>query len=374
MICIKCKIEKQKHKFYKTPDNSLSEICMYCENGNDDPDFSKPDNGGEPEIKNPPEENQEPEIVVEELPEKVTEKPHKNKTTKDVLCGFKPQNGDIQQLDLSVIDILHVKNSSSALAKLSKETYNSTGVQYNNYLEETNQSVNIDSIKNYLYSQTWQPSTYNLKINALKKLILNQQHFLGNPILSSAIQEAFKQNIKRVKINKSIMREDYCTEDEIKEIVSKNDEWIGFIIEYLFKTGCRVSEMINTKLVNIKSYNDTTEINIVGKGNKQRTVYIDPILYFDIKNHFFPKVYLFETKKHTPYDRSNVWDYTLRAGIVCGIYLNPHKLRHSCAMHLKHQNKDSKYIQQYLGHTDVATTIEHYFHDKVESNVTQLFS
>jgi len=42
-------------------------------------------------------------------------------------------------------------------------------------------------------------------------------------------------------------------------------------------------------------------------------------------------------------------------------------------MHLKKCGKDARYIQKYLGHKDVATTIAHYFHDNPDSKITELF-
>ena len=73
-------------------------------------------------------------------------------------------------------------------------------------------------------------------------------------------------------------------------------------------------------------------------------------------------------------DRSNLWRDMKQAGIEAGFeFIHPHIFRHSCAMYLKAQGKTADYIQQYLGHEKVDTTIKYYFHHKVDRDVVELF-
>nr|MBC8182735.1 site-specific integrase [candidate division KSB1 bacterium] len=73
------------------------------------------------------------------------------------------------------------------------------------------------------------------------------------------------------------------------------------------------------------------------------------------------------------YNRVNIFRIIRKAGEKAGFSIHPHTLRHSCAMHLKFMGKSPQYIQKYLGHSKVNITIEHYFHDKPEDEVMDIF-
>jgi len=130
------------------------------------------------------------------------------------------------------------------------------------------------------------------------------------------------------------------------------------ILEVLYATGIRASEICNIK---IKDVNDNF-IKVKGKGNKERIVpigkkaieAIDFYLSFrNDKNEF-----LFITKKIKKLDRITLWNrikfYSKKAEIKKNI--SPHTLRHSFATHLLENGADIRIIQDMLGHEDISTT------------------
>ena len=75
------------------------------------------------------------------------------------------------------------------------------------------------------------------------------------------------------------------------------------MIEFLYSSALRISEMTNVKISNIKDFKQYYEIRIVGKGNKERKIKMKKNLIIKIKNHFRSNEYLFETLSKKQYDR-----------------------------------------------------------------------
>jgi len=285
-------------------------------------------------------------------------------------------NSQIQSLNLDVIEALYCGNSTVALSPHSKAIYYGIGKQFNNFLAEKNMSLSPIAIKQFLMSRPWEPSTRNLKLNALVKIIANQYSIRGNPVLIAAVREAIKQNVSRTKIDKAVRKGDYLEDKDFDDLVSKcQDEKLSFIMEFLFVTGCRVSEMINVRLSDVESNETAAHIWVIGKGNKQRCVFTTNILIDEIKKTFNSINYLFDNKKHKPLDRSNLWKDMKKIGLETGYeFIHPHIYRHSTAMKLKKEGKSPDYVKEYLGHDNVKTTLEYYYHSKVDDDVVNLFN
>jgi len=279
----------------------------------------------------------------------------------------KNNNGSIKSLDLKVINNLCINLSDNT-----RESYLITGNQFNAFLNKNKHSVNSDSINSFLNSCSWKPGTRNFKMQGLKKIIINQPSYAENFILISAINEMFKKEVKKAKLSKKITDKDYLTYQQIQDLKKVSTKKLSLIIDFLFQTGCRISEMINCRIDEINT-NGVAIIKVLGKGNKQRIVYCELDLIEKIKNEFRGKYYLFETKSDKQYNRQNLLKELKRTGKKINIKVNPHIFRHSCAMFLKAKGKDADYIQEYLGHADVSTTIKYYFHNRVNSDIVDLF-
>lgn len=160
--------------------------------------------------------------------------------------------------------------------------------------------------------------------------------------------------------------------DEIERMedaidLSKNEGQRNLaIIEMLYGSGLRVSELINVKLSNINI--DKKYILIEGKGSKQRLVPLSDeslkqLNYWLIdrnKLDIKPKCedYLFLNRYGRPLTRVMILviikDLAAKAGIKKTV--SPHTLRHSFATHLLEGGANLRVIQMMLGHEDLATT------------------
>ncbi len=132
------------------------------------------------------------------------------------------------------------------------------------------------------------------------------------------------------------------------------------IIELLFFTGMRVSEVSNLKKADINITNNS--IRIFGKGSKERIMCINNnisklmCLYFT--NYNTSSEYVFVNKLHNKLSEQSIRfmlkDYTNAIGIT--MHITPHMFRHTFATELHNQNVDIRYIQQFLGHSSISTT------------------
>ena len=135
------------------------------------------------------------------------------------------------------------------------------------------------------------------------------------------------------------------------------------IVEMLYSTGCRVSELTGIKLSDIDWA--TRSVSLLGKGNKQR------ISYINAKAEVAIKEYLKDRKKHsdylfcndrggTPMKKDNVEKIIRRISERSGLTgkrISPHILRHTTATQALRSGMPVQDIQQLLGHSNIATTM-----------------
>lgn len=140
------------------------------------------------------------------------------------------------------------------------------------------------------------------------------------------------------------------------------------ILETLYSSGLRVSELINLKINDL--FFDDEVVRVLGKGSKERIVpmgssaihwlkeyllHSRPHLEKKMKSQNF--VFL-NQKLGTKLGRMTIWNivkrYSDEAGIVKEIH--PHTFRHSFATHLLEGGADLRAVQEMLGHADISTT------------------
>jgi site-specific recombinase XerD len=136
------------------------------------------------------------------------------------------------------------------------------------------------------------------------------------------------------------------------------------VLELLFAGGLRVSELCKLEHGDISA--DHLAIRINGKGNKERTIYLENIEVVKALIRYLiyreavevDNAYVFISKFYKPLStqavRNLVDKYTRLAGIDKKI--TPHVFRHSFASLLLEEGVDIKYIQDFLGHSSISTT------------------
>jgi len=140
------------------------------------------------------------------------------------------------------------------------------------------------------------------------------------------------------------------------------------IIELLYASGLRVSELTNARLENLHLEDGQRIIRVTGKGNKTRLVPIGKSAAKAISNYLDKERPLlvnqktgseiFLSKNGTQLTTVRIWQIVKERARLAGLDENvyPHLLRHSFATHLLGNGADLRIIQELLGHADIATT------------------
>lgn len=140
------------------------------------------------------------------------------------------------------------------------------------------------------------------------------------------------------------------------------------LLETLYATGIRVSELINLKFTDL--HEELRLVKVFGKGSKERLIPIsevaltwidsykekvrDPLILKIGKNTNF----IFLNSRGSSLTRQAVWQIIKHYCKMAGIQKNvtPHTLRHTFATHLLENGADLRVVQEILGHSDISTT------------------
>jgi len=141
------------------------------------------------------------------------------------------------------------------------------------------------------------------------------------------------------------------------------------MLELLYATGLRVSELVNLQLSQFSM--EPGVIRVIGKGDKERLVPVGEValewmlrylkqarpLLLPVQSK--PTNAIFVTKRGQAMSRQAFWYMIKRNGTKAGIdtkKLSPHTLRHAFATHLLNHGADLRVVQMLLGHSDISTT------------------
>ena len=182
---------------------------------------------------------------------------------------------------------------------------------------------------------------------------------------------------EKIELGKQKQRQvEFLEEDEVNKLLSapKNKTLSDLrdksILEVLFSTGLRVSELTSLNKDNINF--DKGEFSIRGKGGKIRLVFLSDSArasiqkYLSKRHDLDPALFIRHEAKKKQIKQSDlrlgvrsiqriVKKYSKIAGII-GKQVSPHKLRHSFATDLLQSGADLRSIQQMLGHSSINTT------------------
>ena len=196
-------------------------------------------------------------------------------------------------------------------------------------------------------------------INSLYQFLISDGYTTKNPC----------ENIKNPKITKKLPV--YLTEEEIEKLLDVHLNSIyayrnKAMLELLYATGLRITELLNLKLNDIDLHN--AFVRVLGKGKKERIVPINDIAIKYLRiyiNEYRPT--LLKDKINDYVFISNACTKMTRQGFfkiikgeckskLISKEISPHTLRHSFATHLLAHGADLRVIQDLLGHEDISTT------------------
>ena len=229
------------------------------------------------------------------------------------------------------------------------------------YLQDS--EISQQSIENYFLDI----SDFNYSTSTKKRFYSSIKNFL------KYLDE--EENILQIKLSelrlKSIRKlPEVLSVEDIEKMINayQHDDFLNSrnktIIDVLYSTGCRVSELCNINLSDLDLVDNSLKLK--GKGSKQRIVPIGSELkvnllkYLKIREDFINSKGepLFLTKSRNNLDRTAVFriikSTALKASLDTNIH--PHTLRHSAATHMLEGGCDLRTVQEFLGHSSVSTT------------------
>lgn len=264
------------------------------------------------------------------------------------------------------------------------QAYKTDLLQFIKFREKKVLRYRKEDIKEFmalLNSQNLSPRTQARKLSSIKeffKFLYSENEISKNPA----------ESVDAPNIGKSLPK--YLSIEDIELLISEaksNTEFYSVrswvMLEILFATGVRISELVELKSTNVNI--NQKHILVRGKGNKERMIPIskravDAInIYSKIRGvfckkresqWFFPS---FSTSGHIT--RDAFFKNLKKIAANCGIPLSkvsPHILRHSFASLLVAKDANLRSVQQMLGHSDISTTeiYTHIMDERLEKTVS----
>ena len=234
-----------------------------------------------------------------------------------------------------------------------------------NQINDSPLNCKAETIKNYLYK-----NLSDKKSRSQARSISALKSFFNYLIFEGYIKESPVSNIEAPKLEKKLP--EVLTEDEVNQLIKSIDINHVFgqrnktIIEVLYGTGIRVTELVNLKLSNIFFRENILKVN--GKGDKERFVPLGQIASTEIKTYIKHREklkidskfsdLLFLNKYGRGLTRSMIFKIISDASksVILEKKISPHTLRHSFATHLLKNGADLRTIQLILGHESITTT------------------
>ena len=249
--------------------------------------------------------------------------------------------------------------ASKKLEGLANSTIKNYGNQLKIFFEmiqKIPQDITTNDIRMYLYQYQLQEKIsdrtldkHRERLNCFFEWCVNEEYITRNPcrnIHKIRYEEKQRHALTRLQL------------EQIRRLCESKRDLA--IIDILFSTGCRVSELINMKFSDL---NDSTSINIIGKGNKHNIVYFNTNAILSLQDYINNERkgnsdYIFVTQRY-PYKQISVRTVQRLFNIMgneIGLTLSPHIIRHTTATIAVKNGMPITQVQKMLGHSSVATT------------------
>ena len=227
---------------------------------------------------------------------------------------------------------------------------------FTKYIDKPTVLISTADIRKYLASNSeWMASTVDRKLSALKTFfgwLVNEEVILRNPASKIKPPKKPKRLPKGLSIEELEIVRDSC--ESLRERA---------LVEVMYSTGCRLSEVANMKISDI----NTQEMNlhVIGKGDKERVVYLSIKSYHQLRKYLKNRKddceYLFITERR-PFRKMSgrnieriVDKIEQRANI--SKKLTPHTFRHTFGTLAMESGADLADVQHLLGHERPETTL-----------------
>ena len=247
------------------------------------------------------------------------------------------------------------------LSQNTVDSYKSDLTKLSNYLQ--NQDLSKTNIDNFFIDM----SEFNYSSSTKKRMHSSIKNFLKY-INENEDYESI--DISDIKLKSSKKLPEVLSINDIENMINFYDHETYLdsrnrtVIDVLYSTGCRVSELCDINISDIDL--DDKYLKLKGKGSKQRIVPIGSMLYKNLMQYLNVRETflqnrgepLFLSKSKNKLDRTAVFRIIKKTAknISLQTDVHPHTLRHSAATHMLEGGCDLRTVQEFLGHSSVSTT------------------
>lgn len=290
-----------------------------------------------------------PEIDLQVLPVRLEE----------VLSNYEIHRKTQQDIENDLqekIDVFLSARTVEGLSQLTIDGYKMELGLFANFVNKAVVQITTSDIRKYLASnKTWMISTVDRKLSVLKTFfgwLVKEEMLLRDPSAKINAPKKPKRLPKSLTIEELEIVRDSC--ETLRERA---------LIEVMYSTACRLSEVKEMKISDIHSQD--MSLHVVGKGDKERIVYLSIKSMHQLRKYLNSRndecEYLFVTERK-PYRKMSsraiervVEKIETRANI--SKKLTPHVFRHTFATLAMENGADLADVQQLLGHEDPSTTL-----------------
>jgi len=247
------------------------------------------------------------------------------------------------------------------LSQNTVDSYKSDLTKLSNYLQ--NQDLSKTTIDNFFIDM----SEFNYSSSTKKRMHSSIKNFLK---YINENEDFESIDISDIKLKSSKKLPEVLSITDIENMINfyNHETYLDSrnrtVIDVLYSTGCRVSELCDINISDIDL--DEKYLKLKGKGSKQRIVPIGSMLYKNLMQYLNVRETflqnrgepLFLSKSKNKLDRTAVFRIIKKTAknISLQTDVHPHTLRHSAATHMLEGGCDLRTVQEFLGHSSVSTT------------------
>jgi integrase/recombinase XerD len=220
------------------------------------------------------------------------------------------------------------------------------------------QEYHINQYISFLFQRKMRSSSVNRKISSIKSfyIFLVKRNFVKNSPLNDLVtpkQEKYlPESMSEAEVDKLLNSPDVSNKIENRDKA---------MIEMLYATGMRISELVNLKITDVDM--KRCVVKVFGKGSKERLVPFGETALDSLRSYLNEREQssskeIFLSNRGKKMTRVAFWQrvkiYLIRENLKNSI--SPHTLRHAFATHLLNRGADLRSVQLLLGHSDLSTT------------------
>lgn len=223
------------------------------------------------------------------------------------------------------------------------------------FLNKPIMDITTDDIRFYLSHRRETKKVSNRTLDGMRRCFssffswLSAEHLIPhNPCAA----------LKQIKYKKTVKKPFSATELEKLRRTCDNLRDLA-MIDFLYSTGCRVSEVARLDITDVDF--DNSEVHVLGKGNKERIVYLSPVAMMNLQEYLNSRsdenMALFLGKGSRRIGKNGIEALLKRLGDKANVQnVHPHRFRRTLATNLLDRGMNIQDVASILGHADLKTT------------------